>query len=321
MRGFCAGECVCFFGNGLWSEFSFGDEEADFECRVLSLFDGGAEEAAEPAVVAVGGERSILGVVWVVEEGDGVALSVDGCAFSEPWKVTRFFRIGVGAGEDVGGGGGIDAHGGSELEAGVFGIAVEFGVAGDGGDDGCFIDLYVAVGGGLGYDEGPGFVEERGAFGGFPEDACFQGSGFVGGVFGEEFLMDLVAALHVPAVEGTGESVDGDFHPTDVDAAVVGEAATCAFGDGRGAFGVHDVEEGFVGFVQTLWGAFVVGVLVSGEDLSFEKDVEVVAGCVGEGEVGGVRLGEAEQQGGQEEGVGVVHGFEGGLWTGRVGAK
>ncbi len=257
----------------------------------------------------------------MVEEGDGVAFSVDGGAFSEPRKVARFFCVGVGAREDVGGGGGIDAHGGSELEAGVFGIAVEFGVAGDGGDDGRFIDLDVAVGGGLGDDEGSGFVEERGAFGGFPEDACFQGSGFVGGVFGEEFLMDLVAAFHVPAVEGTGESVDGDFHPTDVDAAVVGEAATCAFGDGRGAFGVHDVEEGFVGFVKTLGRTFVVGVLVSGEGLSFEQDVEVVAGGVGEGEVGGVRLGEAEQQGGQEEGVGVVHDFEGGLWTGRVGAK
>ncbi len=257
----------------------------------------------------------------MVEEGDGVAFSVDGRAFSEPREVTRFFRVGVGAGKDVGGGGGVDAHGGPELEAGVFGVAVEFGVAGDGGDDGRFIDLDVAVGSGLGDDEGSGFVEERGAFGGFPADACFQSCGFIGGVFGEELLMDLVAAFHVPAVEGAGESVDGDFHPTDVDAAVVGEAAACSFGDGGGAFGVHDVEEGFVGFVKTFRRAFVVGVLVPGEGLPFEKDVEVVAGGVGKGKVGGVRLGEAEQQGGQEEGVGIVHGFEGGLRTGRVGAK
>ena len=248
----------------------------------------------------------------MVEEGDGVTLAIDGCAFSKPWEVARFFRVGVCAGEDVGGGGGIDAHGGSELETGMFGIAVEFGVAGDCGDDGRFVDLHVAVGSGLGDDERAGFVEEGGAFGGFPEDARFEGGGFVGGFLGEELFVDLVSTFHVPPIKGTSEAIDGYLHPPDVDAAVVREAASGTLRDGGGARGIHDVQKRFVGFVQTLRRTFVMCVLVPSESLAFEEDVEVIAGGVRKGVVSCVCPSEAEEQGGKEEGVGFVHGIEGG---------
>ncbi len=114
--------------------------------------------------------------------------------------------------------------------------------------------------------------------------------------------MDLTASLHVPAVVRAVEAGGRDFHPPDVDAAVVSEAASGSFGDGGGSCGIHHVEEGFVGVVKTLGSALVVGVLVTGQGFAFVKDVEMVAGCVGEGEVSGVRAVDAEQDGGQQEG-------------------
>ena len=231
----------------------------------------------------------------MIEKSDGVAFSVDGGAFSEPREVARFFCVGIGSGEDVGCCGGVDAHGRAELEAGVFGIAVKFGVTGYCGDDGGFIDLNVAMFCGEGDGEGTVFFEEGCAFVGFPEDTSLECRVGIGGVLREEFFVDLVTTFHVPPVEGAWDAVDGDFAPTNVDASVVGEATTGTFCDGGGAFGVHDVEEGFVGFVKTFGRRFVVGVLVSGEGFAFVDDIEMVSGSVGEREIGGVGVGEAEE--------------------------
>lgn len=225
----------------------------------------------------------------MVQECDGVAFPVDGGALGEPWEVTRFFGVCICPRKYVGGGGGIDAHGGSELEPSVLGVTVEFSVAGHCVDDGGFVDLDVTVCCGLGDNERAGFFKERRSLGALPEDSCFHGGSFVGGLLREKLLMDLVAAFHVPAVEGTGETVYGDFHPTDVDASVMSEASARAFGDRGGACRVHDVKERLVGFVKSLGRAFVVGVLVSSDGFALEENVEVVTGGVHEREVGCVR--------------------------------
>ena len=141
-----SGECFCLFRDDLRSELALGDDETDFEGCTFAAFDGGPEETAEASVIAIGGERRVGGILWVVEECDGVAGAIDGGAFCEPGEVTGLFCVGVLAGENVGGGGGVDAHSWAELKAGVFGIPVELGVASDGSDHGGLVDLDVAIG-------------------------------------------------------------------------------------------------------------------------------------------------------------------------------
>lgn len=129
-----SGECCRFFCDDFRSELALGDDETDFEGRTVAAFDGGPEETAESSVIAIGREWRIGWVLWVVKKCDGVAGAIDGGALCEPGEVTGLFGVCVFAGKNVGGGGGVDAHAWAKLKASVFGVPVEFGVAGDGSD-------------------------------------------------------------------------------------------------------------------------------------------------------------------------------------------
>ena len=107
--------------------------------------------------------------------------------------------------------------------------------------------------------------------------------------------MDQTAAFHVPAIHSSGGC--RDFTPTDEPAPVMSEISAGALGDRRGAFQVHHMKDGLVGFLQFFRRGIVVFVLVAHEGDAVFANVEMASGRVCKGECRcGVRSGARQKQ-------------------------
>ena len=219
----------------------------------------------------------------MIEIDDAVFFPSENERFSDPWVVQVLVGIGIGDGVGVNGLRFGNFISGTELQSGVFGIAIDLRFTSDGLHHGNHIDTEIGRGWGIEDSEGAFLLQNvfvRSGAG--PIDGGGEGCLAVLLGLGKELRLHLVAAFHVPAIHG--HAVGGNFHPSEKQSPVVGELPAGSFRDRRRALGIEDMEVGFIGLGSAFLRGRIVRIHPAGNRLAIADDVQMVVGSVFEGE-------------------------------------